>query len=178
MAKIEVYFDSISGAQLLETRFFHATNFSEIRTVRGKTGGAFSTLPSFQWTLAVRALATLLVGSYVTQSCSPHSPAFVLSGEQGSPAASLDFAITKGPFWIRDMFGVDASGRPLARRLINRTNSERKRPGPVLLSLNANFLNPQHIHLYTLEGEVRSVTDMATLLENLLESEGSISKAA
>lgn len=60
-------------------------------------------------------------------------------------AASLDLAISKQPTWLKDMFGCDQDGLTLARRMILRTNPERKRPGPVSLGLNSNYLDAKNI---------------------------------
>jgi hypothetical protein len=71
----------------------------------------------------------------------------VLAGARGSSIASLDYAISKQPCWLTDMFGTDSFGISLVRRLILRTNPERKRPGPVFLSLNTRYLDPSMIEV-------------------------------
>jgi hypothetical protein len=38
------------------------------------------------------------------------------------------------------MFGCDQSGISLIRRMVLRTNPERKRPGPTVLSINERFM--------------------------------------
>ena len=65
------------------------------------------------------------------------------------------------------MFGMGNFGTAYARRLILRTNPERKRPGPVILGLNTIVLKPTNIAIF-LDGEQLQSTDrlrelMATL---------------
>jgi hypothetical protein len=56
-----------------------------------------------------------------------------LSGERGSLAASLDYAISKRSAWVTQCFGTDRRGHPLLARLLQRRNTNLKRPGPVVL---------------------------------------------
>lgn len=126
--------------QLVETTFHHSLNSGPMHTVRGKSAGAFSGCGSFQWTTAVQALSLLCV----TTACEfsrGNSHEVRLSGGRGSLAASLDYAITKEPEWIGDMFGADSRGTSLIRRLIKITNPNQKRPGPVTLALNERFMD-------------------------------------
>jgi hypothetical protein len=71
----------------------------------------------------------------------------MLSGEAKSPAASLDYALTKQPNWLVDMFGVFPSGNSQARRLFHVTNSHRKRGGPVSISLNSHVCPKEGIEV-------------------------------
>lgn len=111
-------------------------------SVRGKSSGPLRTAGSFQWTSAVRALALLAV-----RTASNPSDA-LLRGLGNSLAASLDYAISKQPMWLTEMFGCDQQGISLARRLILRTNPERKRPGPVTLGINQSYLPASHITIF------------------------------
>lgn len=78
-------------------------------------------------------------------------------GDADTPAASLDYALSKEPNWLCDIFGMTRSGEMRARRLLYRTNTERKLPGPVRISLNSRaeleivvFVNGQEVR----DGEV------------------------
>jgi hypothetical protein len=71
----------------------------------------------------------------------------MIRGEANSMAASLDYAISKQPTWLTEMFGCDQDGISLARRMILRTNPERKRPGPVTLGLNMNYVAVENISI-------------------------------
>lgn len=129
---------SFFANELVEATFVHPLLSREMISVRGKTAGAFGTCGSFQWTSAVQAFAVLCIRATRVDE---GGCAQVLSGTVGSPAASLDYAISKEPVWLLDMLGQDSVGRSLASRLIRRTNPNMKRPGPVVLSVNQHFID-------------------------------------
>jgi hypothetical protein len=139
MRKISLYFEI---GELVETQFSDGVAAQPRTSVRGKTGGAFRAAGSFQWTSAVKALA-LLVAKTATGELQA-----ILRGEANSLAASLDYAISKQPQWLAEMFGCDHNGICFARRLILRTNPERKRPGPVTLAINLAYLPWECILVY------------------------------
>lgn len=164
MAKLELWFDSFANAELLEAKFSHRCVPKEIHIVRGRTGGAYGNLPTFHWSSAVKALTSLLVGSRAAQEFDCNSSGkYWLVGTKGTLAASLDYALSKQPLWLFDMFGQDSSGCPHARRLVLRSNPERKRPGPVVLSLNTNFLHPSEIYVHVAGELVDSRQDLQRL---------------
>ena len=136
MRTVTLYFNY---GELSQVDFVDSTKNTTRRSVRGKTPGAYRSAGSFQWTSAVKALSLLLVKARIACSDS------FIQGETGSMAASLDLAISKQPTWLKDMFGCDQDGLTLARRMILRTNPERKRPGPVSLGLNSNYLDAKNI---------------------------------
>jgi hypothetical protein len=82
----------------------------------------------------------------------------LLIGGAGSLAVSLDYALTKRPVWLVDMFGESENGRILARRLFRVTNSHRKRSGPVAISLNSHTC-PQHCVEIVLDGTIVSSSE-------------------
>ena len=125
MPKLKLWFSSDNSPQLLKTEFEHPL-LSEKRTaVRGKSAGAYHDTATFQWTGAVQALCMLCLNKDE-----------VLEGYQGSPASSLDYALSKQPMWLLEMFGWDVNGESLARRIIKRTNTSRKMQAPISLSLS------------------------------------------
>jgi hypothetical protein len=91
----------------------------------------------------------------------------LLSGTQGSLAASLDYAMSKQPSWILDMFGFDADGKCIARRLINRSNTERKRPGPVTLALKPLVIRESEIQIYWESKLITSAHELAYILAQI-----------
>jgi hypothetical protein len=163
----ELQFAGSADVQLVEVRFTDYITLSERVTVRGKTAGAFRDAGTFQWTSAVRGLCILLLKTKLTQLSEGDPASGVIFGLKGSLAASLDYAITKQPIWIRDMLGTDASGSSMAHRLISRTNPNRKRPGPVVLRVNERAISGSDISVVWDNRRVESVEALRTLLLNL-----------
>ena len=120
--------------------------------VRGRSGGAFSTSYSFSWTPAVKALCVLAcrtaASSHPTHDQDLADNEIILSGKKGSLAASLDYAISKKPNWLLELFGWDSDGRCLAGRYIRRSNPERKRGDTVSLSFDPVRLPSETISLF------------------------------
>jgi hypothetical protein len=151
--------------ELIEVCFQDGSNSHAKVVVRGKTGGPFRAAGSFQWTSAVKALSLLVVRTALSPSEA------LLRGDANSLAASLDYAISKQPLWLTEMFGCDQQGTSLARRLILRTNPERKRPGPVTLGINQLYLNPSSISVFV-NGKLATGEQLATLCRQLEELDG------
>lgn len=149
MPKIILDFVSENGLQLCETRFSHPLAGDDKCCVRGKLSGAYDGYGTFQWTKAVQGLTLLLVRAKIHDAFQSTNPMMGphLIGHRLSPAASLDYALDKQTTWLVDMFGCDKYGMCLARRMIKRTNSGRKRAGPVSLSLNSKFLETNDIEV-------------------------------
>lgn len=162
--RIELTFAGEGDVQLVETRFYQSAQDPARVTIRGKTSGAFLNTGSFQWTSAVRALCILLLRTKLYQLVSAGKASAQLSGTQGSLAASLDYAMTRRPTWIIDMFGSDKAGSPLINRIIARTNSNRKRPGPVVLAINHKMLAPDGISISWNNEAVTMPESLHTLL--------------
>jgi hypothetical protein len=158
------FFETKSGHELVETRF-RSTDGWEYRCVRGKTAGAFRGNGSFQWTSAVRAIAALSLRHAIHPTI-PSVPQYI-SGGRASLAASLDYAITKVPFWIEEMFGALQNGQIAARRLFLITNPNQKRPGPVTISINASALSPSDIRVYLNGSEVSEATALVSILAQI-----------
>jgi hypothetical protein len=86
-----------------------------------------------------------------------------MSGGLGSPAASLDYALTKQPRWMCEMFGTDSGGNAFAQRLFLRTNSNRKRPGPVIISLNQRCLATSDLSIFWGDQKIDSCEELQKL---------------
>jgi hypothetical protein len=140
MRDLKLYFEA---GQLTEIYFCDGISGDVRRSIRGKSGGAYRSAGSFQWTAAVKGLA-LLVARTCEGTVEP-----VLRGGAGSLAASLDYAISKQPMWLTEIFGCDQNGICLVRRMMLRTNPERKRPGPTVLSINERFLPQSCISIFS-----------------------------
>jgi hypothetical protein len=146
--------------QLISSVFTPASNAPALSCVRGKSAGAFQGYGSFQWTKAVQGVAALAVKTVLSFHSEQYSP--FLQGERGSHAAALDFAMSKQPVWLLDMFGVQIDGRPLAQSLFRRTNTNLKRPGPVVIAINQRYLPAQSIQLWWNQ---KLLTDVSQLVQ-------------
>ena len=106
----------------------------------------------FVWTTAVQAMALLFVKHARSRTCG-ESLQGELSGHGGSPASSLDYAISKGTglTWLTEMFGTfeaEARTRTVATTMFARQNSNRTdKSRPVRITVNSNFLKPSQIEI-------------------------------
>jgi hypothetical protein len=163
--ELKLYFEGENNAELIETHFWRSADSKLHVSVRGKSAGALKASGSFQWTAAVKALALLFLKiSAAERSSSKQASDYLIEGLKGSLAASLDYALSKQPEWLREMFGLTGHGIVYARRLILRTNAERKRPGPVTLGLNTLVLKPTNIRIFNHGEELTSYEALAGLL--------------
>lgn len=145
--EFSLWFSSDERLELIKTKFRSPLLHKEVYAVRGKTAGAFATTTTFQWTSAVQALSILLLRAVerIRRGFSSHEP--LLEGSQGSAASSLDASLDKQTLWL-DLFGSNAHGESLSRRILPRTNPRRKRVGPVMISLNERILPPTAIKVF------------------------------
>jgi hypothetical protein len=160
---LELHFAGNSDVQLIETRFEGPWTKAPTVAIRGKTLGAFKNVGTFQWTSAVRALCVLSIRAVIAKSSHDAIPA-QLSGLRASLAASLDYALSKQPGWVRELCGADTQGDAYMRKLIIRTNPERKRAGPVILALNERVLRAEDIRVFWERKEIRDVGQLGELL--------------
>ncbi len=100
----------------------------------------------FRWTSGVCAFSYLTVRYREMSGSRGLVP--VLEGYGGSMAASLDYALSKRPAWLLDVFGVTSKGDPNALRIFQRRNGCRKLPGPVLIRFNPHILEPENIQIH------------------------------
>jgi diguanylate cyclase (GGDEF)-like protein len=138
---------------------FHHQQFAPDgrRAARGQDEGAHDVDGTFQWTAAVRVLAAYLLRCaawaqrHPNGRCGgagPNAQCPALEGGRASPAATLNYAMSKKNQWLRDMFGADGSGSPFLLELIRRTNPDLKCEGqPVLLRLDVDALSPDRIEV-------------------------------
>lgn len=170
MAQLTLHFAHNAGKIELEKTSFRSSSGEQFIAVRGKTGGAYGCTGSFQWTPAVKAVCVFFLQAL---RCSrTMEPRYVpmISGRRGSLASSLDYAINKEPQWLCDMFGLDAAGKTNLRRLIFRSNTNIKRPGPVSLSLNRSALPPENVMVFLDSVLVETGEVVDTILSALLQT--------
>jgi hypothetical protein len=91
----------------------------------------------------------------------------MISGGLHSLAASLDYAIDKQPVWLREMFGSDSHGTPIMKRLLIRSNSGRKRSGPVAIAMNTGFLSVESNRFFLDGQEIRASLNLIDVIETL-----------
>jgi putative hydrolase of the HAD superfamily len=163
-ACISVYFVDAAEPILIKVVYRGGGDCDEILSVRGKTGGAFDTQRTFQWTAAVQGLCILLLMRAVGGNSQEE---VTLSGGQGSVAASLDYALDKQPAWLADMFGITADGTTTARKLLRRTNPGRKSKGPVVIGFNKSFLASLEINVFWNDVQLKTPSMIAELLSLL-----------
>lgn len=164
------FFQYENSLTLEETSFFSPESGEVIRGIRGKRflPGQFR---RFHWSDSLHALCILAIRHRLFGGSGRPPQLFVgatLLGEGQSPASTLDYALTKQPNWMKDLFGCTPTGDSILRTLIGRMNPERKRPGPVRLWFEARAIDPAHIRIFLNEIEITS----PALLEesmNLLE---------
>lgn len=151
--------------------FRHPLLQEERVTIRGAS--APHAFGNFRWSSGVRAVALLLVKQAVVLdrrrngNDAPFDPA-AIEGHEHSVAASLDYALSKQPLWLQDMFGVSAQGVQISRLLFRRVNPDRKRPGPVII-----FISNKDFDV-VIEVDGRKVHDSIELqqLQERLEAQG------
>lgn len=142
MVKMVLSFVTIHPSVALnQTTFSHSLLGRRLISVRGAT--APQDVGTFRWSSGVKALSLLLTRQALVSHARKdgkldgHSPAFI-DGDGESLAASLDYAISKQPLWLQDMFGTTPQGTAISKLLFRRMNPDRKRPGPVTVFI-ANF---------------------------------------
>lgn len=159
---LRLHFVGSEEPSLFKTEF--CSGDVRVSTVRGKTSGAFSGQGTFHWSSAVRAMSVLALKTALSvrnSSCEP-----IIYGERGSLAASLDYAISKETHWLIDMFGTD--GRiPLFRKVFTRTNSGRKRAGPVAVSFTKRLATESAIEIRFNSVQITNVEELQALLQRI-----------
>ncbi len=153
---------------LIQTHFQHPLLSSPAMTYRGQR--ALDCAGTFRWSTGVMGLCLLLVRhglSLMMENAADHPPVMArIEGEHGSLASSLDYALSKRPMWLMDMFGITAKGTPLSQLLLHRINPERKRPGPVVVFVrNTSF----KIDVYVDGRSANAPADLENLL-NAMEN--------
>ena len=133
--------------EVYKIEFIDSVNGEPRISARGNTSGAYFGAGSFRWSSAVQALTVLGI-ECAEISARGTSQKVVISGTRGSGAASLDYAIGKNTNWLHELFGEDASGRPLCRQIFKRSNPELRRSGPAEVSFNPSLIAPDGIKIF------------------------------
>lgn len=168
------HFEGSSRIELVRSEVRIAGLARTLTCIRGKTAGAYISCGSFQWTSGVRGVCAAFLRFLLSEESDVVD--FCLIGGKSSLAASLDYAISKGPAWLGEMFGSGIGGNQLARRIFKITNPNRKRPGPVAISVNKNVVSADQVKIYW-EGKL--ITESSQLYSMLvgIEEQGAESHA-
>ena len=171
MDSLKLHFVGSDEPSLFKTEFCSG----EVRasSVRGKTSGAFSGQGTFHWSSAVRAMSILALKTALAARGAVCDPMIV--GERGSLAASLDYAISKETHWLIDMFGTDGRN-PLFRKVFSRTNSGRKRAGPVAVSFTKRLSAESAIDIRLNSNQQNDIAQLQMLLQQIRIGGGPLSE--
>ncbi|MCB0318173.1 MAG: hypothetical protein KDD56_05405 [Bdellovibrionales bacterium] len=165
--KLSLQFYGNDNPQLAEISVCLNQGKINTKCVRGLKSSSKS-LMTFPWSAGVKALCLLILRTKRQSSDCNLFPS--LEGLAGSPAASLDYAISKQPQWLLDMFGVNKFGKALIKQLIQRENPERKRPGPVRVYFKAAKLNADEIEVYLDGHKINSYDKLYAIEMQILKS--------
>ncbi len=155
----------------LERTLFKGPGVDEVMAVRGKTAGAYKGAGTFQWTPGVKALAVVFLIASARQRKGTKTFLPLLEGERGSLASSLDYALNKQPEWLFDMFGSDEKSNSYLRQLLLRSNTGRRRSGPVSISLHEQLLSPQSIKVYVGDVLIQEADTLQRMAVSIINSE-------
>jgi hypothetical protein len=159
------------GLRLERIRFSHIRR-EPIDSVRGKKGKTKEN-GSFQWSSAVKSLAQLTLQEQLARIV--QEPIATLTGNRGSPASALDYALDRQPAWTKVVFGTDREGATLLHLLLERDNPRQKEARPVTITFRPHRRGDLLIQVI-LDG-VNVSNDKAALellIDHLRESDGDV----
>jgi hypothetical protein len=172
---LELYFaedpHGLTAPSLAETSFSISSDGPSFRCSRGRGAGPRQSWGSFQWSHAVRAFAALSLRHHLAGMPGMSHVVPYIEGEAGSAAASLDYAISKEPQWMCDMFGLSPVGKMSTKSIFLRTNPNRKLPGAVLVGLNSQSLAPAAVRIFLDHRIVDDGSELISLLAALERSD-------
>lgn len=171
----EMHFASGAQTELVETRFNQPVTNTGIVSIRGKSGGAYNRCGSFQWTSGVRAVCIAFLRHMLSRRVEGF-PAY-FAGGKGSLASSLDYALSKEPGWLGEMFGQTATGACFGRRLFKITNPNRKRPGPVIIAVNHILVKSEDVRV-VLNGQPVDTTEGLLKILDVLDTDNARAEGA
>ena len=168
-SSVAFFFEGTAQVELVRSHVELVGLQAPIVCVRGKTSGAFARYGCFQWTSGVRGVCVAFL-RFILADRDPGLD-YCLSGGRSSLAASLDYALSKGPSWLSDMFGSGRNGTLYARRFFRITNPNRKRPGPVVVSINESVIKSYQVRFFWEGRQVMESKELYALLIAIEEQE-------
>lgn len=170
--RIELHFRDFKSPELIK---LECLGLAEKKTgsIRTKNPPSDNRYGSFQWTPAVHAMSILFAQVAAWREDATRfetdfsMPLPILEGEANTPASSLDYALSKQPHWLTDMFGCDSDGNANARLLFTRINPERKRAGPVSIQLSQKSLRNLQVEAIVDGRTIRDYRELKKLADGL-----------
>ena len=148
---LELYFGNTDTPGLYRTVFHAPGHDYPVVGVRGPLFHSPS-LP-FIWCTSCMALSLLFISAVEHASSDQQLVLPLLEGNSASPAGTLGRLLNKGiRSWLHDIFGADASGRPLLNRIILLGNARGRRQGPITATVRSSYLSPAAIKIFV-DGE-------------------------
>lgn len=135
-------------------------------SVCGENTAPYRMANPFHWVPAVQAMSILLLrtAAWLNDSSKRNNEALpALRGEGSTPASSLDYALSKMPSWLAEMFGRDEDSNLIALALFKRENPERKQLGPVTVSVDSNAAQHLAINIRVNDRPVTNPHEMAAM---------------
>lgn len=178
MTELVLQFDETEDGppQLTLTHYSPSGRGTQYRSVRGQSTKARGACGTFALSSGVLGMIAAILKAKVANNDSLDENADWLSlagvsSKETRLAVAFDSALSKEPHWLSEMFGTDASGRAMAKRLFIRENPERKRPGPVIVALNRLALPPENIAIRLGNGRQIDATEAQSLLSSIYAPE-------
>jgi hypothetical protein len=171
--KFEIWLETKPQLAATKMSFTYPPYQLQRTLIRGRGVGAFPSPYSFPWSSAPKALVALAIKTaiqHIDSGLNPSEAVAILEGRKGSLAASLDYAISKKPNWVMELFSSDKSGRSLVQKFLLRTNPERKLGESVLVCFNQKILEPRNVCIYV-NGKIESSRDQLQSFLNQLAPE-------
>lgn len=168
-SSVTFFFEGAAQVELVRSHVELVGLQKPLVCVRGKTSGAFAQCGCFQWTSGVRGVCVAFLRFILSERDAGVD--YCLSGGRSSLAASLDYALSKGPSWLSDMFGSGRNGTLYARRFFRITNPNRKRPGPVVVSINGSAIKSYQVRFFWEGRQVMESKELYALLIAIEEQE-------
>jgi hypothetical protein len=180
---LEIHLSGPTELVLESIVFRHKLAGQEVRQLkRGKVAPTVCGVAPLPWTSAVKAFVQLAIQvalqRFVDGDNESDPFAFGLTGDKGSPCRSLDYAISKKPAWVMDLFGANADGCSHVGRFFWRRNPEGKRSGPSSVTLNTKMVSPESISVCVNGKRLEGRDQITTALNGLAGAVGPCKRRA
>lgn len=164
---LELHFSEHESVELTRTVFRHEPFETPIVGMRGYS--VPSGVIPFRWGTTLHAVALFFVKATLIESEEQiYLP--ILEGKKRCPASVIARLLFRHPEnSCMDIFGADASGRPLLSRMIVTYNPFLKHAGPIQTLIRHTLLSPQSIRIFFNGRDITKNRKMVALLATNLE---------